>query len=101
MAVRFKLRRGFDLARDTTRGRLLLEEITHAVAARAQTLAPVDEGFLEGGIRGEVIEEQGKTIGRVTSYDFKGAWWEFGWSSRPAGRPYLAPAAAEIVGNVE
>jgi hypothetical protein len=43
-------------------------------------------------IRGEPVETEDGWIGRVSAFDFKSHWYEFG-NSRHAARPYLRPAA--------
>lgn len=82
----------------------ILEERTEAVAERARQLAPDDpatEGDdLHSMIEGEVVLEARGFVGRVTSKNFKGGWYEFG-TSRQAARPYLRPAAEAEVGPIE
>lgn len=77
-----------------------VEPIGREVVDLAKELAPKRTEHLANSIKGEWVIEDGRKVYRVAAHDFKGGWIEFGTINMDA-EPYLGPAAAQVVGNLE
>jgi hypothetical protein len=79
----------------------VMGEYAEDVEDIAYDLVPVDEGDLRDSIDSWAGYDNGRVIGRVFATHYTAWWIEHGWSTHPGGFPFLVPAAAEVIGNVE